>query len=372
MFADSSTPIATHSTREPLAAAVSLAPEIPNASELRVGESASRDSRWEPTGYSSSAKELAHLMRHVGPFNTNVLILGESGTGKERVALGVHSHSPRSSRPFVPVNCGAIPADLLESELFGHEKGAFTGAIASRPGRFEMAEGGTLFLDEIGDMSLDMQVKLLRVLQERSYERVGGTETRHCDVRIVAATHRDLAEAVKEGKFRADLYYRLNVFPVNVPALRDRREDIPLLLAELADENERRGSPPVRFSPEAALQLQRLRWPGNIRELANLVERLSILVQDRCVEVSDLPADYRALQDAPSSDSIGWDVSTSEAIGSQERFDLRGHLARVERVLISSAMDQADGVVAQAARRLGIGRTTLIEKLRKHELASND
>ena len=375
MFANSSAPLAARTTPDE--------PNMSPPSTFELDEVVPEGARWMPTGDSACSRDLAQLIRHVGPFKTNVLVLGESGTGKERVALGVHANSPRSSGPFVPVNCGAIPAELLESELFGHEKGAFTGAIASRQGRFELAEGGTLFLDEIGDMSLDMQVKLLRVLQERSFERVGSTETRQCDVRIVAATHRDLALAVKEGRFRADLYYRLNVFPISVPALRDRREDIPRLLSELARENELRGSPSVDFSPEAALQLQRCEWQGNIRELANLVERLSILVQDRSVEVVDLPSDYRVansyrpasteLQSTAAQSAEPEDNNQNSPSGASEmgQIDLRKHLLHIEKSLISSAMLEAGGVVAQAARSLGIGRTTLIEKLRKHELESD-
>ncbi len=342
------------------------------ATRLELSEPVPEAARWIPTGKSSCSRELTELIRHVGPFTTNVLILGESGTGKERVALGVHANSPRADGPFVPVNCGAIPAELLESELFGHEKGAFTGAISARRGRFELAEGGTLFLDEIGDMSLDMQVKLLRVLQERRYERVGGTQTLSSDVRIVAATHHDLAAAVGEGRFRADLYYRLNVFPIHVPALRDRREDIPHLLRELARDNVRRGAPSIDFSPECALQLQRCTWPGNIRELANLVERLSILVQDRPVETDDLPTDYRRSGAVKTPCVLPCNDTLDPVADPDGCIDLREHLKFVEKRLISNAMRTAEGVVAQAARSLGIGRTTLIEKLRKYELASND
>lgn len=352
LFANVSTPNSNFSALN--------APSLTSVVCTSPSEAVTEPQTWLPTGSSSGSKELARLIRHVSPFNTNVLILGESGTGKERVALGVHANSPRADRPFVPVNCGAIPAELLESELFGHEKGAFTGAIATRRGRFELAEGGTLFLDEIGDMSLDMQVKLLRVLQERTYERVGGAETKRCDVRIVAATHRDLATAVEEGRFRADLYYRLNVFPVVVPSLRDRREDIPQLISELALENEQRGAPPVHFSPEASLQLQRCEWPGNVRELANLVERLSILVQDRAVEVDDLPSDYRVTKRSASEDSPAANSA-----------NLRDQLQAMEYRLVRDAMEQAGGVVARAARALGIGRTTLIEKLRKHQLVAD-
>lgn len=362
MFANVSTPKANTSTLNTpvLTTVVSSSPR----------DAVAEPQNWLPTGSSSGSQELARLIRYVGPFNTNVLILGESGTGKERVALGVHANSPRAGKPFVPVNCGAIPADLLESELFGHEKGAFTGAIATRRGRFELAEGGTLFLDEIGDMSFDMQVKLLRVLQERSFERVGGTESKHCDVRIVAATHRDLAKAVEEGRFRADLYYRLNVFPVEVPSLRDRREDIPQLISELALENEQRGGPSVQFSAEASLQLQRCQWPGNVRELANLVERLSILVQDRMVEVDDLPSDYRTTKRSPSTQSATSLSSGSPSAASASE-TLKDQLRAMEYRLIRDAMHESDGVVAQAARTLGIGRTTLIEKLRKHQLVAD-
>ena len=206
-----------------------------------------------------------------------MLVLGESGTGKEVVSRAIHQRSPRRDGPFVAINCGAIPADLLESELFGHEKGAFTGALTARKGRFEMAEGGTLLLDEIGDMSLPMQVKLLRVLQERSFERVGGNQTIRCNVRVVAATHRDLETRIAEGKFREDLFYRLNVFPIEVPALRERREDLPALVETIAAQLARTGRGEVRFTPEALQALSSYEWPGNVRELTNLVERLAVL-----------------------------------------------------------------------------------------------
>ncbi|MGL6296825.1 MAG: sigma-54 dependent transcriptional regulator [Plesiomonas sp.] len=246
-------------------------------------------------GRSHAVQHVRRLIEQVSPTEANVLILGESGTGKEVVARNVHYHSVRSSGPFVPVNCGAIPAELLESELFGHEKGAFTGAISTRKGRFELAEGGTLFLDEIGDMPMPMQVKLLRVLQERSFERVGSNKTLRADVRVIAATHRNLDEMIAKGEFREDLYYRLNVFPIDVPALRDRAEDIPLLLQELLSRLTAEGAKSVHFTPRALHSLCAYPWLGNVRELANLTERLVILYPDALIDVSHLPAKYRSV-----------------------------------------------------------------------------
>ncbi len=245
------------------------------------------------SGNSRSTRRIARMIAQVADTDATVLLLGESGTGKEVVARKLHYHSLRRGKPFVPVNCGAIPADLLESELFGHEKGAFTGAISARQGRFEMAEGGTLFLDEIGDMSMPMQVKLLRVLQERSFERVGSNKTIKCNVRIIAATHRNLEKAITEDLFREDLFYRLNVFPIELAPLRERIEDIPLLTTDLISriENEKRGS--VRLTPAAVTALSHYGWPGNVRELANLIERLTILYPYGVVDVKDLPEKFR-------------------------------------------------------------------------------
>lgn len=343
-----------------------------------------------PSGRTAQVQRVITHIEQVSPFNTTVLVLGESGTGKERVARSIHENSKRQRGAFVPVNCGAIPAELMESELFGHEKGAFTGALATRKGRFEMADGGTLFLDEIGDMSLDMQVKLLRVLQERSFERVGGAKTIACDVRIVAATHRDLKQMVEEGKFRADLYFRLNVFPIEVPALRERKLDLPMLMEELIAENVQNGGASVGFSSEALVALAQYDWPGNIRELANLVERMAILFPGGQVTAGDLPADYRAASGAESVHSeepmdirftellreCSEDTSVTpmqegahglESLG--EGVDLKQHLQRIEIQLIEQALFQAQGTVAEAARLLNIGRTTLVEKMRKYNLA---
>ena len=250
--------------------------------------------RFRPSGTSRPMRDVHRLIEQVAPFDTNVLILGESGTGKEMVARHVHELSGRAGHPFVPVNCGAIPADLLESELFGHEKGAFTGALSTRLGRFEFAEGGTLFLDEIGDMSLQMQVKLLRVLQERSFERVGSNRTLRCNVRIIAATHRDLDAAIGAGRFREDLFYRLNVFPIQMPPLRERLEDLPVLIEHLVQRQEQIAGRHIRLDKDAMNCLARNPWPGNVRELANLLERLAILFPAQIIRAADLPERYRS------------------------------------------------------------------------------
>lgn len=251
-------------------------------------------------GNGPAMQQVKKLIQQVAETDATVLILGESGTGKEVVAQAVHNVSSRSKRAFIPINCGAIPGELLESELFGHEKGAFTGAITARKGRFEMAEKGTIFLDEIGDMPLPMQVKLLRVLQERIYERVGGNKSFQCDIRVVAATHRNLEDNIEAGDFREDLFYRLNVFPIEMPSLRERPEDIPCLLdyllAKIADAGRKL---PV-LSEKAIIALQYYAWPGNVRELGNLVERLSILFPGQPVDYEDLPQKYQvALPENP-------------------------------------------------------------------------
>jgi sigma-54 specific flagellar transcriptional regulator A len=263
----------------------------------------------------------------------------------------------------------------LESELFGHEKGAFTGAISSRRGRFEMAEGGTLFLDEIGDMPLAMQVKLLRVLQERTFERVGSNRNLVADVRIIAATHANLEDAIASGRFREDLYYRLNVFPIEMPPLRERTEDLPLLIGELISriESEKRGS--IRLTPEAVRALAGYPWPGNVRELANLVERLGILYPYGVVDVQDLPEKYRAeqtLEGQIEDGAIGLYGVVSPQRLPREGLDLKEHLNQLEYLLIQQALEEAEGVVAHAAKRLRMGRTTLVEKMRKYGMKRLD
>lgn len=333
-------------------------------------------------GNSQAVQRIRYMMGQVANTEVSVLITGDSGTGKEVVARNLHLNSSRSDKAFIPINCGAIPRELLESELFGHEKGAFTGAIASRAGRFELAEGGTLFLDEIGDMPLNMQVKLLRVLQERSFERVGGMETIQSDVRILAATHRDLEQMIKSGEFRQDLYYRLNVFPIEMPSLRERAEDIPLLLNELIGmmEKEKRGS--VRFNSGAIAALCKYDWPGNVRELANLIERMAILYPHGIVGINNLPEKFRKLVEsgtgAEQDDNSEWSSADESLAGMFEGvgqallplngLDLKEYLANLERSLIGQALDDSGGVVARAADRLHIRRTTLVEKIRKYSL----
>lgn len=347
-------------------------------------------------GNSQGITVVRELIEQVAPAEANVLVLGESGTGKEVIARNIHYLSNRQKGPFVPVNCGAIPGDLLESELFGHEKGSFTGAVSARKGRFEMAEGGTLFLDEIGDMPLQMQVKLLRVLQERIFERVGGTKTLQCDVRIVAATHRNLEEMISEGQFREDLFYRLNVFPIESPALRERAQDIPLLLQELVSRLESSKQSPVRFTEKAMRSLMVHQWSGNVRELSNLVERLSILYPKQVIDVEHLPHKYQYDEEGqqqgqaaiPNDENAERDainamfkyaeanpISTTSHLPvaadttlPNDGVNLKEYLSDLEISLISQALEKQDWVVARAADQLGMRRTTLVEKMRKYEI----
>jgi sigma-54 specific flagellar transcriptional regulator A len=321
-------------------------------------------------GQSAAMSQVRALIRQVADTDATVLILGESGTGKEVVAQCIHLCSPRNPYAFVPLNCGAIPAELLESELFGHEKGAFTGAITARKGRFELAESGTLFLDEIGDMPLPMQVKLLRVLQERVYERVGGNKSFQADVRIVAATHRDLPLRIEDGSFREDLFYRLNVFPIELPALRARAEDIPLLMdAQLAKFVAQGRALPV-LTAEALEALMAYDWPGNVRELGNLAERLSILYPGKSVTVDMLPQQYQPIEimDLPDL-SAG---AEAEPMNFDGGLDLRHYMQEMEKQIIVRALEQSDGVVSQAARLLRLNRTTLIEKMRKFRIRGEE
>lgn len=337
-------------------------------------------------GNSRSVQRVRKMVDQVSPTEATVLILGESGTGKEVVARNIHYYSNRRNKPFVPINCGAIPSELLESELFGHEKGSFTGAVGTRQGRFELAEGGTIFLDEIGDMPLNMQVKLLRVIQERSFERVGSNKSIKSDVRIVAATHRDLETLIEDGRFREDLYYRLNVFPIEMPPLSSRAEDLPLLVNELITRLEHEKKSSVRLTPAAMMALCNYDWPGNVRELANLMERLTILHPYGVVDAGDLPPKMAPHGRALGQNRDDTDVSAA-ASGSmplvqgmpavslnnkprlpREGIDLKQHLTDIEISLIEQALDECSGVVAHAANRLKIRRTTLVEKMRKYSI----
>lgn len=361
-------------------------------------------------GESTTLGDVFRILLKVAPTDSTVLVTGESGTGKELLVRALHAKSLRADKPFVPINCGAIPKELLESELFGHEKGAFTHAIRSRAGRFEMADGGTVFLDEIGEMEPSLQVKILRVLQEKEIERVGGVGPRKVDVRIVAATNRDLEEEVAAGRFREDLYYRLNVIPLHLPPLRERRGDILLLVSHfLARFCARKGRPLLRLSRDARKILVAYPWPGNVRELENFMERLSILVDGDTIETADLP---RKILDAvgpvealPDPDPAGAaspesaanaspnaslngssDASVGQASASRAsetraaggafvwpvledmkklNLGLKEFLDAMEERLLDEALAMSDGVKNQAAELLGIKRTTLIEKLKK-------
>lgn len=320
-------------------------------------------------GVSPAMMQVKELIRQVAQTDATVLILGESGTGKEVVAQCIHLCSLRNAHAFVPLNCGAIPAELLESELFGHEKGAFTGAITARKGRFELAEGGSLFLDEIGDMPLSMQVKLLRVLQERVYERVGGNKSFQADVRIIAATHRDLPIRIDEGTFREDLYYRLNVFPIELPSLRQRAEDVPLLIDAKLQQLAAQGRESPRLSAAVYDALMAYDWPGNVRELGNLAERLSILFAGKTVELEQLPVQYRSIEPISATMADAETVAMPSFDGS---LDLKQYLHEMEKQIIQRALLQSEGVVSQAARLLRMNRTTLIEKMRKLRIRGED
>lgn len=326
----------------------------------------------ELIGESKEIQTTRHLIAQVANTRANVLILGESGTGKELIARLVHSHSDRLHAPFIAVNCAAIPCDLLESELFGHEKGAFTGAHIMRPGRFELAVGGTIFLDEIGDMPLAMQAKLLRVLQERQVERVGGTKAIETDVRVIAATNKNLEEALKTETFREDLYYRLNVFPIVIPPLRDRKEDIPILLNYFLNQFQLRENTQVTLSESALERLIEYAWPGNIRELINLSERLVILLAGKTIQPSDLPAMFFKTDKKPSALTevdVGCDEQDDDktlTILRAPSFNLKAHMIGVELNLIHKALEANQWVVSRAARELGLQRTTLVEKMKRH------
>lgn len=313
-------------------------------------------------GKSKAIRDTLNIVDRVSASRSTVLITGESGTGKELVARAIHFSSPRKEAPFVTVNCMAFNAGVLESELFGHEKGSFTGAVAMRRGRFEQADHGTLFLDEIGELTPDLQVKLLRVLQERTFERVGGTEPVSVDIRVVAATNKDLAKLAEEGKFREDLFYRLNVVQIPIPPLRERREDIPLLVAHFAEkisaENAINGK---KFSQEAQNYLTGYEWPGNIRQLQNVIERCIVMVPHDVIGVDDLPPEIR---DEESQFKSAVDLLPVE-------LNLADTLDRIEAALIRRALIRADFVQAHAAELLGISRSLMQYKLKKYNITGH-
>ncbi|MEA2101215.1 MAG: sigma-54 dependent transcriptional regulator [Thermodesulfobacteriota bacterium] len=317
-------------------------------------------------GSSDKMQRVFDLIGRIAGTDSIVLVLGDSGTGKELVAQAIHYNSPRAERPFVPVNCGAIPEALLESELFGHEKGAFTGAFRTRVGRFELAQGGSIFLDEISEMSPNLQVKLLRVLQEKEFERVGGIRSIKADVRIIAATNKNLDQEVRNGRFREDLFYRLNVIPLDLPPLKERRDDIPLLIRHFLDKYRAERSTIVdEFSKKAMNILMHYNWPGNVRELENLVERMAVLCDHSTVETRDLPEKI-LLGSANISTLIPYLELPDDGI------DLSSTVGEFEKTIIVQALNRSNWVKNRAAKLLHINRTTLVEKIKKQKLEQSD
>ena len=313
-------------------------------------------------GSSPAMQEVMRLIDRVGPTDSTVLILGESGTGKELIAEAIHSASTRSARPFVKLNCAAIPETLLESELFGHEKGAFTGAVARKLGKFEQADGGTLLLDEIGDMTLATQAKILRALQERELQRVGGSQTIKVDVRILASTNKDLEKAVKEGTFRDDLYFRLNVVTINVPPLRDRRDEIPELADHfLAEANGRLNRSITRLAPDTLAALMEYGWPGNVRELRNMVERAVVVNDGDVLALSSFPPPIRPAEPPPGA-AGRWDALQSQNLTLDQK------VAQLERAFVIDALSRAGGVQAAAARLLGVTERSVWHLVKKHRI----
>jgi DNA-binding NtrC family response regulator len=311
-------------------------------------------------GHSPAMQQVFSRLDKIVHTDSTILILGESGTGKELVARAIHFNGARRDKPFVAINCGAIPADLLESELFGHVRGAFTGAVSDKPGKFEQADRGTIFLDEIGTMPQHLQMKLLRVLQEQEVERVGGTKRTKLNVRVISATNVDLEKEIKSGRFREDLYYRLNVIPIQLPPVRKRREDIPLLIRHFLQETCREMSRPLMsVSPEAMRALEEYDWPGNVREMQNIIERTIALSDTDRIEKKDLPPDIGGGEEETTP------VASYNLVVGEQGIDLPGAINAIETRLIRDAMELAGGVKARAAALLGINRTTLVEKIKR-------
>jgi transcriptional regulator with GAF, ATPase, and Fis domain len=324
-------------------------------------------------GSSPEMQKVYGLIKKISDTDATILIQGESGTGKELIAKTIHFNSSRAQHPFIPFNCAAIPKDLLESELFGHERGAFTGAFNTRIGRFERANGGTILLDEIGELQPSFQVKLLRVLQEREFERVGGSKTIKVDVRILAATNKDLEQETNAGNFREDLFYRLNVIPLQIPPLRERREDIPLLAEYfLSHFSKKRKRGNVRMVPEVFQLFLQYPWPGNVRELENLIERVTILSDDGLIVPQDLPQRFQEFQGNPPIEEPRTPFIPSEperkVLLPEQGINLNGLVEEMEKSLIHQAIRKSKGVKSKAAELLGLKRTTLLEKMKKFEI----
>jgi len=311
-------------------------------------------------GHSPAMQQVFARLEKIVHTDSTILILGESGTGKELVARAIHFNGTRRNKPFIAINCGAIPADLLESELFGHVRGAFTGAVADKPGKFELADGGTIFLDEIATMPMHLQMKLLRVLQEQEVERVGGSRRTKLNVRVISATNAELDKEVRAGRFREDLYYRLNVIPIKLPPLRERRSDVPLLVRHfLQSICKEMARPLMSVSPAAMRALESYDWPGNVREMENIIERSVALTDGDVIDKRDLPIDIGGESDDEPPHRINSLVVTERGI------DLPVIVSGLEKELIGQAMELAGGVKARAAGLLGINRTTLVEKIKR-------
>jgi len=337
------------------------------AENLRLKRNIAHKLKDRLLGTSDKIEHVRSIIDKVADTDSTVLILGESGTGKEIVAKSLHFGSNRASAPFVPINCGAIPEDLLESELFGHEKGAFTGAIATKIGRFEAANGGTVFLDEVGDMSPGLQVKILRVLQEKEFERVGGRKTIKVDIRVLAATNQDLARAIKDKTFREDLYYRLNVIPIDMPPLRERKEDIPVFIKHfLKTISQKKNKNVTTISPDAMSLFEEYEWPGNVREMENVIERIVVLKESGMVTEKDLPDNIKKATVLLSRKRVkGFDY---RVYISPEGVDFNSVVDKFETDLIVNALDMVHGVKKNAAKFLKLNRTTLIEKMKRKGL----
>jgi sigma-54 specific flagellar transcriptional regulator A len=331
------------------------------ASHLKIHESRGFEKADGIIGKSPKMQQIFKLVKRVASSDSTVIINGESGCGKGLIARAIHRNSKRGDKPFITINCGAIPENLLESELFGHVKGAFTGATASKTGKFELAKGGTIFLDEIGDMSSNLQVKILRVLEEKEFEQVGGVKTLSADVRIIAATHRNLQELVEEKIFRQDLYYRLNVIPVKVPPLRERKSDIPHLVSHFLKDFNRKCEADVQgFSEDAIGFLKQYNWPGNVRELKNIVERMVVLKGEGVLEVEDLPESW--------TKNDGTTVPTPSVEITEEGINLNTAVTEFEKRLILESLNQTNWIKNKAAKLLNLNRTTLVEKIKRYKL----
>ena len=352
--------------RAELRRVVSKAARTRELSQQHVSGDPTERGRYRIIGHSEPMRRVYDVIEKVADTPSTVLITGESGTGKELIARALHENSRRNDKPFVSVNCAAIPSELLESELFGYERGAFTGAVTSKPGRFELAHGGTLFLDEIAEIPVSMQVKLLRALQEQQFERVGGIKTISVNVRLIAATNRDLKARIAEGEFREDLYYRLNVVHVQLPPLRDRPSDIRLLIEHFVHQfNAKLGRAVTGFEPDALAELERYGWPGNIRELENVVERCMIFAEDGDVEAKHLPAEVRDFDREPGDGAIAGIESVAVPGETGLKEAVREATSKLERQFIARALEQTGGNVTHTARLLKISRKSLQNKMKE-------